>query len=178
MIELSSKLARMPFINFIAYQMTWFACIVSAAKGSPWIGSLCALIVVFWHLSAASKPKDELALIAVAGIIGLVWESLLVYFGFISYPSGNFLPGIAPHWIIALWLVFATTFNVSLKWFKQHLAIVSLLGCLGGPLAFYAGAAMGALTLEPNLGLLSIAIGWGLMMPLLLLLARRFDGMN
>ena len=47
------------------------------------------------------------------------------------------------------------------------------------PLAnILAGSALGALTLTPERGLAAIAVGWGLLMPVLMLLARRFDGIN
>jgi hypothetical protein len=173
-----NNLSLNPLANILAYQLAWFACILSAAKGLPWIGTFTAVLVVVWHLSGARRPKTELLLIAAAGAMGLSWESLLLQTGWIAYPSGDIIPGLAPHWIIALWLVFATTFNVSLKWFKKHLAVVALFGFVGGPLAFYAGSALGALTLTPELGLASIAVGWGLLMPILMLLARRFDGVN
>ncbi|MEI7869574.1 MAG: DUF2878 domain-containing protein [Candidatus Methylumidiphilus sp.] len=171
-------LARSPLSNFLAYQFAWFACILSAAGNLPWIGSFIALIIVIWHVSMARLPMTELALIVVSGVIGLSWESVMVQTGWITYPSGNLISGFAPHWIVALWLVFATTFNVSLKWFKTHLAVVALFGFVGGPLAFYAGSLLGALTLTPKLGLIAIAIGWGLLMPILMLIARRLDGIN
>ena len=174
----TGRLSQNPLVNILAYQFAWFACIFSAAKGLPWIGSVIALLVVAWHVSGARIPKSELVLIAAAGVIGLSWESLLVQTGWIAYPSGNMITGLAPHWIVALWLVFATTFNVSLKWFKKHLGVVALFGFIGGPLAFYAGSALGALTLTPERGLAAIAVGWGLLMPVLMLLARRFDGIN
>jgi len=172
------KLARNPVLNLIAYQCAWFACILSAAKGTPWIGSMVALLVVVWHVANARLPKSELALIAWSGVIGLSWESVIVQAGWIAYPSGNLISGIAPHWIVALWLVFATTFNVSLKWFKNHLSIVSLFGLIGGPVAYYAGSKFGALTLTPIKGLTAIAIGWAVLMPILMVIARHWDGIN
>jgi len=174
----TGRLSQNPLVNILAYQFAWFACILSAAKGLPWIGTVTALLVVVWHVSSARIPKTELVLIAVAGVIGLSWESLLVQTGWIAYPSGNMIHGLAPHWIVALWLVFATTFNVSLKWFKKHLGVMALFGFIGGPLAFYAGSALGALTLTSERGLAAIAVGWSLLMPILMLLARRFDGIN
>jgi hypothetical protein len=167
-----------PWVNLLAYQVAWFACILSAAQGMPWVGTALALSVVAGHVSTARSPKTELALIAAAGLIGWTWESILVQTGWIAYPSGNMITGFAPHWIVALWLVFATTFNVSLKWFKSHLAVVAAFGFIGGPLAFYAGEALGALTLTPTFGLAAIAVAWGLLMPMLMLLARRLDGVN
>ena len=177
-IHSTNSLSQKPLVNILAYQFAWFACILSAAKDLPWIGTVTAVLVVVWHVSGARRPKTELLLIALAGTIGLIWESLLVQTGWIAYPSGNMISGLAPHWIVALWLVFATTFNLSLKWFKTHLGMVALFGFIGGPLAFYAGSVLGALTLTPDRGLAAIAVGWGLLMPLLMLLARRFDGVN
>jgi hypothetical protein len=174
----ANSLSHQPWVNLLAYQVAWFACILTAARGLPWIGSAVALSVVAWHVSTARRPKTELALIAATGLIGWSWESALVQTGWVAYPSGNILTGFAPHWIVALWLVFATTFNVSLKWFKSHLAVVAVFGFIGGPIAFYAGEALGALTLTPTLGLAAIAVGWGLLMPMLMLLARRLDGVN
>ena len=169
-------LARNPLANILAYQFAWFACLFSAAKGEPWIGSFIALLVVAWHVSNANTPKTELGLIIVSGVIGLLWETAIVQAGWVAYPSGNIIPGFAPHWIVALWLVFATTFNVSLRWFKSHLTIVAVFGFLGGPIAFYAGSALGALTLTPTIGLTAIAIGWAVLMPIMMIIARQLDG--
>lgn len=171
-------ISQNPIFNLLAYQLAWFVCLLSAAKGLPLIGSVTAIAVVIWHVWGVKRPKTELTLILISGFIGLTWESILVQLGWISYVSGIIIPGFAPHWIVALWLVFATTFNVSLKWFKTHLAVVALFGFVGGPLAFYAGSVLGALTLTPIFGLAAIAIGWGLLMPILMSLARRFDGIN
>jgi hypothetical protein len=52
----------------------------------------------------------------------------------------------------------------------------ALLGALAAPLAYYGAARFGALTLPrllPALG--AQALGWALLLPLLLCLARRID---
>ena len=74
----TGRLSQNPLVNILAYQFAWFACILSAAKGLPWIGTVTALLVVAWHVSGARIPKTELVLITAAGVIGLSWESLLV----------------------------------------------------------------------------------------------------
>ncbi|MFM8332437.1 MAG: DUF2878 domain-containing protein [Candidatus Methylumidiphilus sp.] len=164
--------------NIAINQAAWLACVLSAAHGLPWLGTLAAVVAVAHHLRHVSDPQAELAMILAAGIIGLAWESLLVQVGWVTYPNGTLLQGFAPHWIVALWLVFATTFNVSLRWFKDRLMLAALFGLFGGPLAFYAGAALGALSLEPlDRSLTVIALGWCLLMPLMMLLSRRLDGL-
>jgi hypothetical protein len=55
--------------------------------------------------------------------------------------------------------------------------IAALLGAAGAPLAYYAGARLGALDLvSPAPALVAIALGWAVATPALMLAARRLDG--
>ncbi|HWR87050.1 MAG TPA: DUF2878 domain-containing protein, partial [Acidiferrobacterales bacterium] len=97
--------------------------------------------------------------------------------GWLAYPSGTLIAGTAPHWIVALWMLFAITLNVSLGWLKQRLFVAMLFGAIGGPLAYLGGAKLGALSFAaPTAALIALTIGWALFTPLLVMLARRFDG--
>jgi hypothetical protein len=84
---------------------------------------------------------------------------------------------LTPLWMVALWATFATTLNVSLRSLRKHLALASLLGAVGAPLVYHAGAGLGALQWVHRLpAMLSIALAWGILTPLLLSTARRLDG--
>lgn len=164
-------------INFFTFQIGWFACVLGGAYGLPWVGTGIALVIVAWHLTRAARPGQELLLVFIAAMIGLMFDSLLVTLGWLAYPSGTLIDGAAPHWIVALWMLFATTLNVSLSWLKQNLPIAIVFGAIGGPLAYWGGAKLGALTLlSPAPGLIALAIGWAVFTPILVILARRFDG--
>lgn len=169
-----TPLSRMgPLANFLLYQVVWFACVMGAAAGQPWIGVGTALLVIALHLGLAHTAATELKIILLTGLIGALWETLLVSQGWVRYAGGGW-PGFAPMWIIALWLAFATTFNVSLRWLQGRHGLSAALGLIGGPLAWYAGSRMGALELpDLKLDLLVIGVGWAVLMPLLLLMARR-----
>jgi len=53
------------------------------------------------------------------------------------------------------------------------------LGAVAGPLSFRAGAALGALNfVKPLPAFVSLAIGWALLLPLIVLLSRRWDGVD
>jgi hypothetical protein len=165
-------------INFINFQLGWFACALGAAWGAPWVGVAVVLIIVAWHLSRMVAPRRELTLIVAAAVIGALWESLLVALGWIQYPNGMLIEGTAPVWMIALWMLFATTLNVSLGWLKRSLPLAILFGAIGGPLAYLGGAKLGALVfVHETTALVALAIGWGVLTPVLLLLARRYDGL-
>ena len=164
-------------VNVLLFQAGWFACVFGAAMQAPWVGPLAALLVITWHLSRAQQPRLELALILLAALVGMVFESLLVQSGWIRFDSGLFAPSLAPYWMGALWAMFATTLNVSLRWLRPSLGLAALLGAVGGPLSYYAGAQMGALAFSDTiLALTAVALGWALLAPLLLALARRLDG--
>ncbi len=165
-------------LNLVVFQIGWFACVLGGAYGLPWLGTVCALLIVTWHVSRLPQPSVELRLILLAGAIGLILDSLPVLLGLIHYTSGNLVSGLPPHWIVAMWLLFATLPNIGLRWLKNRGLLAALLGGLGGPLAYYAGVKLGAAQftapLWQALGLL--AINWAIAMPLLMKLSDRFDG--
>jgi hypothetical protein len=100
-----------------------------------------------------------------------------VRFGFLDYPSGMLFPWIAPVWIIAMWMAFATTLNVALSWLKGRWTLAVVLGAIGGPLAFYGGHTLGGVVFPDTFVAMAVlAGGWSFLMPLSAWLAQRFDG--
>ena len=163
--------------NIVIYQLCWLACILGGANGLPLAGVAAVAAAVGWHLYLADAPRAEIGLLAVAGLIGALWESLLVAAGWLVYPSGTLIAGTAPYWIVALWVGFATTFNLSLRFFKQRLVLVALLGAIGGPLAFLAGERLGGVAFtDTTVAMIALALGWATLMPLMMLIARRLNG--
>jgi hypothetical protein len=163
--------------NFIAFQIGWFACVLGGAHDRPWLGTGIALVIVAVHVARAARPRDEAILVVLCAGIGFVFDSALVSLGWVAYPSGVLAPGTAPHWIVALWMLFATTLNVSLRWLRRMPAAAFGLGALGGPLAYWGGARLGGMTFaEPLAATVALAIGWAVLTPVMVGLSRRFDG--
>ena len=164
-------------LNLFLYQAGWFACILGAAHGMPWTGVAFALAIVAWHLARAGRPRAEARLILLAVAVGGVFETLLVQAGWVRYTEGALVEGTAPVWMVALWAMFATTLNVSLRSCRTRPWLAAMLGAVGAPLAYYAGARLGALQLtDVHAGLAAIAVGWAWLAPLLLASAQRNDG--
>ncbi len=165
-------------INFIAFQIAWFACVLGGAHGWPWLGVAVTAAIIALHLYRAPRPMLELALILVSGLLGFGADSLLTGIGLLQFPSGQLHSHWAPYWMAALWMAFATTLNVSLRWLKPHLGLAALLGMIAGPLAYYGGAQLGGVMFsKPLAGLIGVAGVWTLAMPLLLIIAARWNGM-
>jgi hypothetical protein len=130
-------------------------------------------MVAGWLLTAP-QPRALALLIALTGTLGLCWDSVLAALGLIGYAPGPLTPPLAPAWILALWLLFATTLNVSLRWLQTRLAAAAVLGALAAPLAYLGAARLGAVTLpHAAAALWAQAGGWALLLPLLLFAARR-----
>lgn len=166
-------------INFALFQLAWFACVLGGARGLPLAGTLTVGVAVLVHLYLVKAVRAELALIGAVALIGTAWDSVIVSTGLMSYPSGNFAPGFAPHWIIAMWVNFAVTLNVSMNWLKGRPLIAAVFGGFGGPLAYLTGYKLGGVAIPELWFALTIqGLGWALILPLLLQLAERFDGVR
>lgn len=165
-------------INVLLFQIAWFASVIGAANQVPVAGPAAVLLVVAVHLRLAARPSSELLLIVACGVAGALFDSLLVSSGWVAYASGMFAAGIAPYWIITMWASFATTLNVSLAWMHGRPVLAAVIGLVAGPLTYLTGAKLGGIQLvDQTMALAALGIGWGIMMPLLMMLARRLDGM-
>lgn len=163
--------------NVVLFQLGWFACVLGAAHALPWLGPLVALPIIAWHLARAARARPELVLAVSALLAGALFDTLLVRTGWIRFSAGALVAGTAPLWMMVLWAIFATSLNVSLRSLRTRPGLAVILGALGGPLAYYSGARLGALTftaVRPALAM--IALGWAVLTPALLAAARRLDG--
>jgi hypothetical protein len=163
--------------NLLLFQAGWFACVLGAARGFPWQGALVALLIAAFIAIRSPHPLDELVLIAVAALVGFAFDSALALAGWVDFEGAMPTQLVAPVWMVALWALFATTLNVSLRWLREWPALGVLFGAIGGPVAYYAGERLGALQFaDPLPGLVAVAAGWALATPLLVGLAQRLEG--
>ena len=163
--------------NIVAFKLAWVSTIFGGANGLPLLGPLAVAIAVGIHLWFAPAPRREFALIILTGVIGMAWDSVLVSAGWLVYPTGNFAAGLAPYWILGMWMLFATTLNVAFRWLRTRLILAAIMGAVFGPLSYFAGSSAGAVVLaQPVPALLALSAGWALFMPGLIVLARQLDG--
>ncbi|MDH3545517.1 MAG: DUF2878 domain-containing protein [Gammaproteobacteria bacterium] len=166
-------------LNVAAAQIGWFGSVIGGAQHMPWIGPLAALIALSIHFHFARRPVEELILIISCAAIGAVFDSALVAAGWVQYYSGQFNDLLAPYWIITMWMLFATTLNVSMRWLRGRWRLAALFGLFGGPMAYLGGQKLGGVILANEIAaLLALGIGWAVMMPILLRLSETFDGIS
>ena len=161
-------------INLSLFKAGWLASVITAAASMPIVGTAVIGVAVLVHLLRSDDSLGEFRLLALAASIGLVWESALVVAGLVEYSAGSAIPGTAPYWIVAMWVLFATTLNVGMRWLHKNLIVASIAGAIGGPLSFLAGEKAGAVSFSnPVLSLAVIGLGWAVFLPLLVRFAAR-----
>jgi Protein of unknown function (DUF2878) len=166
------------WINILFYQLTWFAAVFGAARGWWWTGLLVLLPFLVWQLRIGPSRNVDVVLLACTGTLGFALDSLLAQTGLIHYVASWPIPGLAPIWIVALWLAFSLTLNHSLAFLQSRLLLASVLGALGAPLAYgVAGVGWGALSFPGSRAsaLFALGLAWALVTPALLGLARFLD---
>ncbi|WIO74831.1 DUF2878 domain-containing protein [Porticoccaceae bacterium LTM1] len=162
-------------VNLLIFQTGWLASVVGAANGYPWLSLLAVALLVPLHCAVVGRAcKIDFQLMAALLIVGLCWDSFLQASGLVRFHQGFWLGNAAPCWILALWILFSLTLNHSLGWLRKRLWLGLLFGAVGGPLSYFAGEKLGALSLNENYSLLVIALGWALITPLCCWLARIF----
>jgi hypothetical protein len=82
---------------------------------------------------------------------------------------------LVPVWILALWVAFASTLNVSLAWMQGRYLLSVLFGAGGGPLAYFGAQNIGAVNLPDTMSYVALGVGWAVITPALLYFASRLN---
>jgi hypothetical protein len=165
--------------NFAVFEAAWFACILGVAHGLPAWGTAAVAAAIAWHVAISARPATELALAAILAVLGLVAESLVVAQGHVAYPAGQPVAWLAPYWMVALWAEFAIALNVTLRWLKRRPWLALALGAVFGPLSFLGGVRLGgARFVDEPAALVTLAALWAVLMPLVMWISDRFDGVT
>jgi hypothetical protein len=163
--------------NFVGFQVCWFACVLGAAHSLEWLGPLAVLVWCGFCVRAApQRVREALALLAVGGLGALV-AALELHFGWLEFRGASLSPGVAPAWIVALWIVFASTFESSLRWVTSRPALTVGFALVGSPLSYLGGERLGSLTvLEPRTtALVGVGVLWACALPLAAWCYRRLS---
>lgn len=135
------------WVEFLAFQVVWLACVLGAAHGSGWIGVVAAAAFAAAIARASAAPWRALAAACVAGALGSGADAAARAFGWIEY-RGAPLAGVwAPAWIVALWVSFAATLSSSLAWLRGRAWLSVPFAAVGAPLSYTAAARLDAVEL-------------------------------
>lgn len=123
-------------LNVLGFQAVWMVSVVGAGRGYWWPGLIVAVLFASFTLAYSSQRQQDLRTLGIALPVGFAMDTILVQSQCLQFASPYPLPGLAPVWIMALWLGFALTLNHSLRSIYTKAMPTFLFGLLGGPVAY------------------------------------------
>jgi len=169
-------------LNFVGFEVGWFACALGAAGKAPFVGPVVVGMLFCLQLLLVPAPGKHARFVIVATLLGWLIDSALYSAGVFSFSQGGVGPWVCPIWMAALWANFAGTLHFCLDWLRGRYWLASILGAVGGPLAYYGGQRLGAMQLGSSIAvsLAVIALEWAIATPGLVYLSERhgLDGLR
>lgn len=166
----SNKELHKVIINAIGFQIGWWVCILGTLELAVGYTLLYLIVHAKWLLDG--KVWQHIVRIAV---IGCAIDSFLAFSGVLDMGSER---AVIPLWLVCIWGMFAPCFFLSLKFLSERPLVASVFGAIGGPLAYFGGA---ALTQDINIGepvwqsILILAVVWAALVPLVFAYVKK-DG--
>ncbi len=139
------------FFMAVAFDLYWTLVVLFRERGIiVWL----ALAMLAGVMLAPALRIYALVLAVAGGSLDALWALT----GLIRF-SGD---GVLPLWMVALWLMFAVVWTRLTHTSALPGWTLALLATLGGPVAYYVGERLGAITfLQPNFIVLSwLGLGW------------------
>jgi hypothetical protein len=112
--------------------------------------------------------KEEIQLIFIAILMGIIVDSSFSLFGIVSY-NGNItpIPHLAPIWILCMWAGFAAQINHAMNRLRGKYLLIGFYGLLA-PLAYMGGEAINAASIsDGDINYAIISISWAISLILL-----------
>ena len=136
-------------VDFLAFQVVWFACVMSATVSLPSL----VLLLLATFISVGRAKLDDIRPNLANGMaclgLGMIGDNLLAHLGVIHFqPSDTLLP--APVWILCLWFCFGLWLKLLFGWFTSTYTKALVGFSLGGAAAYWAGERLGSLSLPPE----------------------------
>ena len=165
---------KLIIFNFISFQAIWWLCVLSAKPGLSAAVFVAVLIYTLLHLSFVEGWPQLLPLFVTA-MLGAVADQFAYQLQWILFENHTQWTGYIPPWMLALWLAFATTLNVSMRWMQHKYGLALVLGAIFGPLAYLGAQSLGAIQLPSPYSLVWFGFEWAALLPLMLWLRYRFN---
>ena len=149
-------------LNLLMFQIGWAVCVLGGNIMAIAYSSVALLI----HHRYVMKNSSEWQLIGCVALVGISWDSLLVFFGLIVYSDSGWFS--LPVWMVCLWILFATTFMHSLSWLSRYWWLAAILAAVFGPMSYWAGIELSEAYFGVSMinSMLVIAAGWAVLFPI------------
>ncbi len=105
---------------------------------------------------------NDLAILCFGVVLGFIMEVTFLSMHLIQYHTTNIIYIVfPPAWIWCLYFLFSLTYNHSLKFLNRQCYYPFIFGFVGGPISYYAGSRLRAVTFTSTELIFILAIFWG-----------------
>jgi steroid 5-alpha reductase family enzyme/predicted DCC family thiol-disulfide oxidoreductase YuxK len=173
------KWGPLSWSNGLIYSFSWYAMVLSGAKGNTSLALLIGLISYTVELIFLKSSHRDLFYQAIPFSIyflclGFFQEMLLIHTSTVVYPGQHFL---IPLWVWMLYPLFSILFYSNLFFLKKYVLLtISVGGCLAC-LSYFTAEQLGALRLQSNIWIPVIFFTWAFSLLLLLLLQKKLTNL-
>ncbi|WP_205743054.1 DUF2878 domain-containing protein [Halioglobus maricola] len=155
-------------LNGTLFNVCWFAVVMLQHDLWSWVATSVYLAV---HVAIFKPGRAELMLLALVAAGGFLLDQLMFAAGILVVAAGT-----APLWLSALWPAFASTLMHAFAGLREHLWLAALVGGFGGYGSYRLGASLSDVELgSAGVSTAVLLVSWGLLFPLLLVLAGRLE---
>jgi Protein of unknown function (DUF2878) len=147
------------WLHFLGLQGAWFAAALLATTRWHLFGALANFVFVALHLWFAPRFKPEMLRVTLAVALGFCVEWLNATVGGVATR-----PAPVALWIVSLWPAFASALmqGHSMAWLADKPWRAVPVGALLGPLGYWGGARLGALSLDGWRSLAVLCVNWAI----------------
>lgn len=151
-------------INYIGFAAGWYCLVKYGNIAIPFV-----TIYLLGHILYQKNKRVDLSTIVIVSCVGFVSDTILTSANIIQFNNTHYIP---PYWFIILWPLFSSMLNHCLKiFYKAHWILNSMLGAVGGLLAYIAGENINSsFSVNRNL-IYIICITWAILFPLFIVLS-------
>lgn len=160
--------------NLVAFDVCWTLAMLGASRSWWWCGPLVIAASLAIQLRASPSPRREAAIIFAGALVGTLLDWTAVALGLFSHEGRSTAAFLVI--FFSLWLNFGTTLRPALRWMWRRPALAAALGGVGGPMAYWLGARLGAISITQPMALTLawVAVQYALATPLWMRAADRF----
>ena len=141
----------------VLWQVAWFAAVIPAGKGMPWVGLVATIPVIL--VAGWGRWPRALWVIAVSCAVGVAVDAVLGLTGAANFPGGLLEGRLSPPWMWMLWIQLGLALDLCLAWLRPRPWLAVIFGLLGAPGAYLGGMAFGALAAPHGQLVLGVAVG-------------------
>ena len=147
----------------IGFKVTWIGCVMGEIYINSYVGLIAGGIYLFIFFYFEKNKQRAFNIILIFSLAGYTFDSFLSYLHLYRINADiNFL--FLPIWFLVLWPSFSSLLVNLFSFLKNNLIISILFGAIFGPLSYYAGIALGLVTLINYESFILMSLFWGFLM--------------